>query len=144
MNILNRILIFTLCLILPALASAEPIEVIVNENNPMTEIRADQVAEFFLKKQRQWSDGTLVRFFDHDDDSEERKYFLRSYLRQTPREIELFWIGQKLYTGYSAPTQVSSNAIMVSLVARFPGAIGYVSQGFPLRKGVKIIPVKDE
>lgn len=116
--------------------------IIVNEANSLTEISEDQVADFFLKKTKTWPDGTTLRFFDRDDDSSERQIFLRDYLHKTAREMEIFWIGQKLYTGLSAPTQIKNDMTMAALVSRFPGAIGYVSADFPGGKGVKRIAIK--
>ena len=116
--------------------------IIVNEANPLTEISEDHVADFFLKKTKNWPDGTPLRFFDRDDDSPERQIFLRDFLRKSSREMELFWIGQKLYTGLSAPTQIKNDLMMAALVSRFPGAIGYVSSDFGGAKGVKKIAVK--
>jgi hypothetical protein len=70
-----------------------------------------------------------------------RKVFLRDVVKRSQREIETFWIGQKLYTGNSAPTQVSSDSMMASLISKFPGSIGYVSGSFTGAPGVKIIDI---
>lgn len=125
---------------LPAYA----IKIIVNETNPVTELRQEDIRNYFLKKNKQWPHGGSVRFFDRNDDSPERRIFLRNVIERSPREIETFWIGQKLYSGHSAPTQVSSDSMMSSLVSRFPGGIGYVSKDFTPPKGVKVIKVKSE
>lgn len=124
--------------------SAKAIRIIVNETNPVNELRQEQIRNYFLKKDKQWPHGGSVRFFDRSDDSSERREFLRSVIERSAREIETFWIGQKLYSGHSAPTQVSSDKMMASLVSRFPDGIGYVSDEFIPRKGVKIIQIKSE
>lgn len=132
-------------LMFQASAQAKQITVIVNANNSTSELPRAQIAEFFMKRQRQWPDGTPMRFFDRDDDSIERKIFLNEVVEKTSREVELFWIGQKLYTGHSAPTQVSTDSLVISLVSRFPGAMGYVSSDTPLQgKGVKAVAIRDE
>lgn len=139
MNLRNYL--FALVL-LPTLALGQSIKVIVNESNPLESINRTEVADYFMKRNKQWPDGAPVRFFDRNDDSRERMSFLREVLKKSQREIETFWIGQKLYTGHSAPTQVSSDSMMAALVARFPGAIGYVSDEFAGGKGVKVIELK--
>lgn len=78
-----------------------------------------------------------MRFFDMNDENEERKIFLKNVLNKSSRDIELYWIGQKLYSGNSAPLQMSTDAMMAGVVSRFPGAIGYVSSSFSLSPGVK-------
>lgn len=143
MNTLKAWLLFTL-LAGSSLASAQGIRLITNEANPYSSLTRSQVRDYFLKKNKQWPNGVGVRFFDRNDDSEERKIFLREILRKTQREVETFWIGQKLYTGHSAPTQVSSDSMMSSMVSRFPGALGYVSGEFKGAKGVKEVQVTGE
>ena len=127
-----------------SLKAAEHIKIIVNANNSIQTITTSQIQDFFLKRARTWPDGTPVRFFDRSDDSPERKIFLQNYLKRTARQVEQHWIGQKLYSGDSSPSQVTSDSLMVSLVSRFPGGIGYVSAYFSAGKGVKIIEVNKE
>lgn len=122
--------------------SQEGIVFIVNERNPVTVMTPSQIADFYFKRSRTWSDGSPIRFFDRIDDAPEKAVFLRQILHRTSRDIDLYWIGQKLYTGNSAPTQVASESTLASLIARFPGGIGYVSPSFMGAPGVKKIEVK--
>lgn len=123
---------------------AQDIDIIVNEQNPITELSDTQVVNFFLKKTRQWPNGVPVRFFDQMDEKEERKIFLKNFVKKSAREVELYWIGQKLYTGNSSPLQINSDSMMAGVVARFPGAIGYVSHPFSGAPGVKKVLIKRE
>lgn len=122
-------------------AHADEITFIVNEQNPTLELTDVQVTNYFFKKVRQWPNGVPVKFFDQMNDKEERKSFLKDYMKRTSRDVELYWIGQKLYTGNSAPLQITSDFMMANVVARFPGAIGYVSSSFQGAPGVKKITV---
>jgi ABC-type phosphate transport system substrate-binding protein len=119
------------------------IAVIVNSQNPVKSITRTQLADFFLKKLKLWPDGTPMRFFDRNDSSDLRKDFLHDYVRKSPRDVELYWIGQKLYSGHSAPSQISSDNLMEVMVSRFPGAIGYVSKDFVPTRSVKKSPVTE-
>lgn len=118
----------------------QKITFIVNAASPIDRLNKTQVQELFLKTVREWKDGTPVRFFDRVD-GEERNFFLRNYLRKSQRQIDQYWIGQKLYSGDSAPTQLPSDKMVVSMVARFPGGIGYVSGKFSGAPGVRVIEV---
>ncbi len=138
------ILIFVTFITLSAGADPDRISIIVNSENPLTSLTQDEISSLFLKKTKLWSNGTQVRFFDRNDESAVRGFFLKNLIKRTVRDVELYWIGQKLYTGNSAPLQVSSDYMMASMVAKFPGAIGYVSSEFESAKGVKIIEVKAE
>lgn len=128
-------------LMLASFARAEGIALIVNAQNPVETLTRTQVADYFLKKTKSWSDGVPLRFFDRADGSPERKTFLQDYVRKSARDVELYWIGQKLYTGHSAPTQVASDSMIEIMVSKFPGAIGYVSESYQPTRSVKKIPV---
>lgn len=141
---MKKITSILICLLYCGMALAQDVTIIVNEQNPINEISQTQIQNLFLKKNRQWPNGQAVRFFDRRDDSAERKHFLRQYIKKTSRDIELYWIGQKLYSGNSAPIQVSTDSMMVSMVSRFPGAIGYVSSNFQGGPGVKKLVVRKE
>lgn len=123
---------------------AEDFIVIVNEKNPVTEISASALAHFFLKETNQWPSGLPVRFFDQKDDTEIHRNFISSILKKSPRELELYWIGQKLYTGSRAPLQLGTDSMMSSMVSRFPGAVGYVSTSFTGAPGVKKIELRKD
>lgn len=138
----------TLLLIFALLSSgalfSQDLIIIVNDKNPLTEISRSTLARYYFKEIRQWPDGVPVRFFDQRDDAEVRNVFLEKVLKKSSREVELFWIGQKLYTGNRAPLQIGSDSMMASMVSRFPGAVGYVSPAFTGAAGVKRIEIKKE
>lgn len=138
-----RALIFVLASLVvasPAPANEELV-FIVHADNPTKQISADELADYFLKKRGQWPNGTPVRFIDRKAGTAERKQFLDSFVGKSPRDIELYWIGQKLYSGDSAPIQVGSDAMTISVVSSFKGAIGYVRGDLAGVKGVKKLEV---
>lgn len=135
-----RAIIFTL-LIAVSTARAEGISFLVNAENPVTSQTRAEVADYFLKRVKQWPDGIPLRFFDRVDGSEERRTFLKEILKKSTRDIELYWIGQKLYSGHSAPSQVSSDLMTEIMVSKFPGAIGYVSNDYVPTRSVKKISI---
>lgn len=139
-----KIILFLIIAVMSGVLFSQEITIIVNEKNPQAEISRSTLARYYFKEIRQWPDGMPVRFFDQRDDAETRKIFLESILRKSSREVELFWIGQKLYTGNRAPLQIGSDNMIASMVARFPGAVGYVSPSFTGAPGVKKIEVKKE
>lgn len=139
---MKKLLLLTF--LLSSTLMSEEVIIIVNDQNSVTELTDEQVQNYFLKKSRQWPNGAPVRFFDLRDDKEERKIFLRTVIGKSAREIELYWIGQKLYTGNSAPLQISNDSMMAGVVARFPGAIGYVSSTFSGAPGVKKIAIRKD
>ena len=123
------------------ITSAADVTVIVNAKNSVTTLSINELNSLFIKKNRSWSNDTPVRFFDHRDENINRKIFLEKYIGKTTREIELFWIGEKIYTGNIAPIQVTSDSMMSTMVSRFNGGIGYVSNKYKIPKTVKKITI---
>lgn len=124
------------------LALAQKIIFITHQANSVEKLTPFQISEIFLKKTRTWPDGTSIRFFDRENDSVERKSFLTLVMKRSSRDLDQYWIGQKLYTGNSAPTQMSSDTMTLSLVARFPGSISYILEDkFQGKLGIKTIEV---
>lgn len=132
-----------LTLILNSIQGAE-IEIIVHQKNPLNSLAVSELESYFMKKERKWPNGDAIRFFDQREDNESRKIFLSKFIKKTSREIELYWIGEKIYTGNIAPIQITSDSMMISMVSRFPGGIGYVNSTTPLPKMVKKIIIKKE
>lgn len=141
---MKKIALITL-LLLSSLSTAanESLMFIVNGQNPVTQLTAEELRNFYFKKKRRWPDDTSVRFIDRSPGSPLRDAFLRNYLRKTGSDVELYWIGQKLYTGDSAPLKEASDEMTMQFVSAFKGAIGYVSTGANLgTKNVKAIKVE--
>ena len=116
---------------------------IVNEANPVKELTVKQIADFYFKKNRYWDDGSKVSFFDHRSNSSQKTIFLKIVLKKTSRDVDLFWIGEKNFSGQGAPLEAPSDEMIISSVASIPGAIGYISDAALDLSGVKKIPVRD-
>jgi ABC-type phosphate transport system substrate-binding protein len=115
---------------------------IVNAENPATSISASEIRDYFFKRKRSWPDGTGVRFIDRAVGSAIRQEFLKTVLQKKSDEVDMFWIGQKLYSGESAPMQESSDSMTIRFVESFKGAIGYVSASTDLTdRKVKVVKV---
>lgn len=115
---------------------------IVNRDNPVTTLTVEQISAYYLKKQTRFPNGTPVRFIDWKADAIAHLSFLSQVVGKTNREIELYWIAQKVYTGYSAPLRASSEEMIVRFVSKFKGAIGYItSPGGIDSEGVKTVEV---
>ncbi len=135
------VFIFFFFLNLSKASEVAPPVFIVNSANPNSKLSVLDLADYYLKKKRFWSNRTSVRFIDRPDNSPLREYFLKNVLKQTSREIDLYWIGQKLATGNGAPLQVPADSLVASMVLNFPESIGYVGSNFALPPGVKKITI---
>lgn len=138
-----KLIFFILCFFTSLAFGQSEIKFIVNASNPVSSITQEQIQDFYLKRVRFWPDKIPLRFFDRKEGTSERKVFISKYIKKTPRKIDQYWIGQKLFSGDSAPTQLPSDSLTVALVSRFSGGIGYVSGEFKGATGVKVIEVKE-
>jgi hypothetical protein len=114
---------------------------VVNSANKASELSTTEIADFYFKRRLRWPNGTKVHFIDQRDSSPRKELFLK-LIEKSQREIELFWIGEKNFSGSSAPLQAPSDTMVLSMVASLPGGIGYVSAERSESSGVKQIVVK--
>lgn len=114
---------------------------VVNKDNPVTSLTQNDLADYYFKRRARWPDGSKVQFIDQRDGSPRKDAFL-AFLGKTQRELDLFWIGEKNYSGQSAPLQAPSDTIVLSTVGSLPGGLGYVGHDKALSPKVKAVPVK--
>lgn len=126
-----------------SVSAQEPLVFIVNADNPVQSLSVSDLRDYFFKRKRTWPDGTSVRFIDRATASPLRQEFLQSYLKRKPDDVDMFWIGQKLYSGDSAPLQESSESMTIRFVESFKGAIGYVAASTDLTdRKVKVVQIE--
>lgn len=124
-----------------ALAQSNDVVFIINSENTAEKLTVAEIRDFYFKRKRRWNNGESIRFMDRTN-GPLRDIFLKKYINKTTSDVELFWIGQKLYSGDSAPLKEASDSTTMSFVGSLKGAIGYVSEATVLRKNVKVIKVE--
>jgi ABC-type phosphate transport system substrate-binding protein len=132
---MNRRFFFSVLVVLAIVlpvpsAQAEPAyRVIVNPDNPTTSLSKDQVGKMLLKKTTAWKHGGKVLPVDLKVTSKIRNAMSKSIHGRSARAIKSWW-NQQIFAGKGVPpTELGSDAKVVSYVLANPGAIGYVSAG---------------
>lgn len=142
MTLRNCLIIITIMLAMQlALARPGDVVFIVNAQNPVEKLTVTEIRDYYFKRKRRWPNGESIRFMDRTN-GPLRDVFLKKYINKTTSDVELFWIGQKLYSGDSAPLKEASDSTTMSFVSSLRGAIGYVAESTVLRKNVKAIKVE--
>lgn len=143
MFLMKRKRLFLLALLLalltvsPASDAQSGFQLIVNEDNPYQSVSRDQAADFFLKKDTSWEDGTPVEPVDLSKPESVREAFSETVLKRSPNAIKKYWQRQ-IFTGRnSSPPEKSNETEVISFVRSNRGAIGYVSTGARLGDGVR-------
>lgn len=120
---------------------ADDFVVIVNSNNPISEISKSDLSGYLLKKKSKWDHGVSVEPADLDSGSDVRAAFSEVVHGRTVASIKNYWQRQ-IFSGRGVPPkEVKSDSEMVSHVSGDPGAIGYVGPGTRLDSGVKRVRV---
>ena len=114
---------------------------IANSANPISELSADAVARFYLKKTRKWPNGGGVTPVDQSATSLVRTSFTREVLGRTIGEMRDYWLRQTLSGADVPPVSRGADAEVIEFVAQDAGAIAYVSAAAKLPSEVKALRV---
>lgn len=138
-RIVNAILAALLTLI-AAPALAEPIVVIVNRENPKTNLTAEELKSIYLGKRTEWPDGARTVPVDQAPSAPARAAFLRAVLGMSDAEYAEHWVDQQVRGAGSAPKAAASPASAVKYVAKVRGAVAFVPAS-QVTKEVKVVYV---
>ena len=101
--------------------------VIVHLNNPLHAAEKAFVGDAFLKKVTRWGNGEVIRPVDLHADNGVRRRFSDAVLKRSVGAVRSYW-QQRIFSGRDVPPpEVESDDNVVAFVAKYPGAIGYVS-----------------
>lgn len=117
-------------------------KLVVNESNRMSSLTPAEATQFFLKKKTTWPDGGVVAPVDQVESSPVRRAFSKAVLRKDVEAVKGYWQTQ-IFSGRAVPApEKASDVAVLAFVDATPGAIGYVSAGAPIRRGVKEIKIR--
>jgi ABC-type phosphate transport system substrate-binding protein len=144
--VLRRSLVVSLlcaaaCLVVwPAPAETAGFRVIVNSENPVSTANGNFVADAFLKKVNEWSDGLGLEPVDQKTNSETRRAFSLAVLGRSVAAVRTYW-QQRVFSGRGVPPpELDGDVEVVRYVGAHRGAIGYVSEAANL-DGVKVLTI---
>lgn len=117
---------------------AEDILVVVHARSRIDQLSAHQLEAIYTRSTTRWDDGSLIIPFNLADSSPTRHRFDQVVLRLTPQQIGRFWLDQRIRGLGAPPKQVPDAALLVKVIERLPGSIGYApsSRRTP---GVKVV-----
>jgi ABC-type phosphate transport system substrate-binding protein len=112
-----------------ARAANEGFVVIVNPENPVTEVSRDFLRDAFLKKASSWSGGEALRPVDLSRRFGARETFCRDVLKKTLPQLKRYW-NQQVFSGKGVPPpELDSEKAVIAYVLANKGAIGYLPAG---------------
>ena len=115
--------------------------VIVNAQNPIHSVERELLSQLFLKKISHWEDGEIARPVDLPPDSSVRRVFSNAVIGRSVAAVRHYW-QQRIFSGRDVPpAELDSEAAVLHYVARYRGALGYVSPSASFA-GVKTLSVR--
>ncbi len=128
-----------LCVPATALAEPQAIAVVVDRDNPLSDIGVEELRSLFLGKRREWPDGTRAVPVNLEAGPPHHA-FCTTVLRMSEADYERYWIDEKVRGAGTGPRPLSSSSLVIRLVARVRGAVGYVPLG-RIDGSVKVLSV---
>jgi ABC-type phosphate transport system substrate-binding protein len=106
---------------------AEPLAIVVNRNNPLSEISLAELRRLFRGQRSRWSNGRRVTLVMRDPGAPERDAILRSLYGLDEEEYRRTYL-QAVFSGAASdgPKTLASTNGVLRFVYNVPGAIGYV------------------
>ena len=109
-------------------ASDPPLAVIVHPDVEVKQLNDVELEAIFLTERRYWSGTKAIIPFNLPPRSTDRALFDRVALRMEPEAIARYWLDRRVRSGSPPPRQAPDPMTVSRLVAKLPGAIGYVPE----------------
>jgi ABC-type phosphate transport system substrate-binding protein len=106
--------------------SRTQIAVIANKGVAISSISRNELRPIFQTKKDTWPDGSTAHPMNLPETSPIRHAFDAAVLGLDPDRVARYWIDRKIRGGDRPPPVVSSSALVVKLVSKTPGGLGYV------------------
>jgi ABC-type phosphate transport system substrate-binding protein len=124
-----------------AWAQAGDVAVIVNRNNPITDLSYQELRKIFNGETRSWSTGVPIKLFVRDPGARERIVLL-NLLGMTEHDYKLYWVTE-VFRGraQASPVTLFSNNVQRQAVQVYPGAVALVDAR-DVKSGTKVVTVE--
>jgi len=133
-----RVIYFALVFLAAPLCLARDLAVIVNDSNATSAVTAVELGKLLKTDVQSWPNGKKVEIFLTDPGSSDTKTILGRAYKMKPEEI------RSLADAHKADIQlVSSDDIILTMVANKPGALGIVNV-YSINSHVKVLKVDDK
>ena len=121
-------IITCLLALLPMMASAAEMVVIVNPRSGIDRLSRDEVINIFLGRSRQLPSGLSAQPVDLPATHPDKASFYRQLVNKELAEINSYW-ARLVFSGRTTPPmQAASTEALLEIVGKTPGAIGYLER----------------
>ena len=117
--------------------------VIVNAQNPVSQLKREQASSLFMSRTAKWAHGPSGAAVDQSMTSKVRQAFSREVLGQPAEGVQNYWRKRMLETREFPPPVKATDAEVIAVVAKEAGGIGYVAVATELPATVKAVKIAD-
>lgn len=122
------LLVFILMAVGETPVSAAELAVVANPRSGIDKLNHDEVVDIFMGRSRQLSSGITAQPIDLPATQVEKAIFYRLLVNKDLTEINSYWARLHFSGRVSPPMVAKSAANVIEIVARTPGAIGYINK----------------
>jgi hypothetical protein len=135
-----RVWFLGICLAAPVVAQNVDVAVVINPNNPATNITMAELRKIFAGEKRSWEHGLRIKLIVRSPGSYERLALLK-LLGMSEIEYKQYWAAQIFHgDADSEPFASPSIGMQKEAMAVFPGAISLVIAQ-DVKPGMKVLKV---
>jgi ABC-type phosphate transport system substrate-binding protein len=124
---LIQLFVLVLLIVTPRAAFAGDLVIIVNTENPVSDLSPQEIRKYMLKEAKSWPNGKKVRSVDRKGSPPERKAYLSSVVKKNSDQLEKYWVSQRYKNGVRVPPRMGDDQQIIEYIGTFSGAIGYVN-----------------
>lgn len=121
-----------------ARAEQPEIAVVVPTSRKLERLPAATLDAIFRCEMKSWPGGDRIVPFNFPPRHPLRVTFDRAVLNMTPEQVARYWIDRRVRGGERPPRQVETVDLMLKVVAKLDGAIGYLPSA-ELAGGVRVV-----
>jgi ABC-type phosphate transport system substrate-binding protein len=103
---------------------------VVAKDSPLKELSFADLRRVFTSEPITGPSGRRIVPFNHPPHTPDRVAFDRLVLGMSASDVAKFWLDRRIRGQSGAPRTVDSLAMLLKVVAKLPGAIGYVRPQF--------------
>lgn len=120
-----------------ALASAEPLAIIVSSKNANASLSNDQAEKVFLGKLDAFPDGSTAVPLDLPKGPVREEFYLK-VTGKNPSQVKAYWAKQVFTGSGQPPKEIESSTDLIDLIAKNPNLVGYVEKS-KVNSSVKVL-----
>jgi len=103
----------------------EDVVVLVHPSSRVSSLSGLMLEAIYTRSTTRWDNGSTIVPFNLGSSDPVRHTFDRAILQLSPELVGRFWLDQRIRGLGAPPKQVPDIALMVRVIERLPGSIGY-------------------